>query len=84
MSARRRAKVVPLPTTAAPGATLQASPAMIEEMCKRATVLEHGLYGLMAQATEGASGLGEADFYPFWELSLEMVRDLRQLREGRA
>jgi hypothetical protein len=58
----------------------------VEEMFKAACMLQIALRGLMAEASEeGGCNLDRDDFYPFWELSLELVRDLRLLHhEGRA
>jgi hypothetical protein len=77
-------EVVPSPTPPGPGRMVEASPALVEEMFKRATMLEHGLYGLMAQATEADCDLARSDFYPFWELTLQLTRDLRTIHEGHA
>ena len=56
---------------------------MIEELYRKASLLHHGLYGMYAQACDGASALhGDEDLYPFWELSTELLVGLRELHEA--
>lgn len=71
--------VAPCPPAPPPGP----SPAVIEELYRKASLLHHGLYGLYTKAKDdGEHQLADEDLWPFWELSTELLVGLRNAHEG--
>jgi len=59
-----------------------ASPAVIEELYRKAAILNSGLFGMMATLEHGDPLYGDEDVFPFWEVSTALLVALRELHTG--